>query len=84
MNAKPVWIEEAPPLQSRLRIQYPVEPVEGIVRVRVARTQHAAPVARLHLRNRLPSVDDSAGFWETLSYAVIWLSGLAGICLCFG
>jgi hypothetical protein len=28
--------------------------------------------------------DDRAGeFWETLSYAVIWLSGLIGIGLCF-
>jgi hypothetical protein len=83
MNAKPVWIEEAPALQSRLRIQYPVESVDDIVRVRVARTQDAAPVVGLHLRNRLPLVDDSATFWEVLSYAVIWLCGLAGIGLCF-
>jgi hypothetical protein len=83
MNAKPLWIEEAPTLESRLRIQYSEEPVEGIVRVRVARTQYAAPVVRLQLRQRLPSVDDPAGFWEALSYAVIWLCGLAGIGLCF-
>jgi len=83
MNAKPVWIEEAPGMQSRLRIHYSGEPVDGIVRVRVAGTQHAAPVVRLHLRNRLPAVGDPAGFWEVLSYGVIWLCGLAGIALCF-
>jgi hypothetical protein len=84
MNAKPAWIEETPPMNARLRIQYSVEPVAGIVGVRVARPQHAAPAAKPRPAKRLPSADNwAAEVWETLSYAVIWLCGLVAIGFCF-
>ena len=83
MIAKPNAIEELPVMNSGLRVQGMGGPVAQVVLVRVVPTQHGAPSARAHVWIGLRSADDWAGeFWETLSYAVIWLCGLIGIGLC--
>ena len=85
MNAKPNSIAEVLALNSRLRVRSMGEPVMQIVLVRLDRTQHSAPSSQTSSSSGARLADDwSAEFWETLSYAVIWLCGLAGIGLCFG
>ena len=65
---------------SGLRVQRVDEPVAGVALVRVIRTQDAARLPKAGLSSAWRWADDQAGeFWETLSYAVIWLCGLIGI-----
>ena len=61
-----------------------VEEVEYVRLERVGRRQAALPRGAVHAWVGRPSADEQAEeFWETLSYAVIWLCGLSGIALCF-
>lgn len=60
------------------------EAVASAALARAGRFERAVPCAEPSLWLALGSVDHRAGeLWETLSYLVIWVCGLAGVGLCF-
>ena len=79
MNTKPDLIGIMPQANSRLRLHCLDESHRRMLNVRSVGTRHSADPYRLTLL----SAEDRVGeFWETLSYAVIWLCGYIGIGLC--
>ena len=59
------------------------EPVPYVALTFARQSEEAASLAEPCHSLALRLADDRAGeFWETLSYAVIWLSGLISIFLC--
>jgi hypothetical protein len=84
MNANQNSIEAAPTLGSRSHVRCLVGPVAYDVPVQSVRPQCVPPAASTGPFGALLAVHHHSGtFWETLSYAVLWLCGLIGIGLCF-
>jgi len=84
MNAKTNSIGCLPATNSALRVQGLDGPVPRVALAHTVWIRSAALSARPQLGIGWHSADDQAGeFWETLSYAVIWLCGLIGIGFCF-
>jgi hypothetical protein len=81
MNAKPNPIGILRTMNSGLRVQG----LGGRVALASAvLARPAPPPAKACLSRFSCSADDRAeDFWETLSYAVIWLCGWIGVVLCF-
>jgi len=83
MTVNPNAIKELPMMSPGRRTLCLGEPVAHVALVRPVRAQHVVAWAWIHPWVRLHSAEDSAAeFWETLSYAVLWLCGLIGIALC--
>jgi len=84
MNAKENSIEMAPAMIGSERSHSLNEPVPYIALIRAMRSEEAVSLAEPCRSLALRLADDRAGeFWETLTYGLIWLSGLIGIGLCF-
>jgi hypothetical protein len=73
-----------PGMRTRLRVQDLGGSVGWVALVRADRNHYKTPPARAHvgIGGRLAEVRAGEA-WETLSYMVIWLCGLAAIGLCF-
>ena len=84
MNVKRNSIEAAIAIRPISHIRSLVEPVACAVPVRILRLQdtlaHASAREGIGLQLAGP---DAGEFWETLSYALLCVSGLAGVAVCF-
>ena len=84
MSAKPNSIETLPTLSSELRVHVFGEPLARVVIVGAVGAPETAPSTQATFGPGWRSSEARTGeFWETLSYAVIWLCGLIGVGLCF-
>src|SRR5215467_12921996 len=83
MNAKRNSIDTATMSRPSAHVRCLVGPVAYDVSVRIVRTQSAPPPASTRPSIALRAAGNYCReFWETLSYAVMWLCGLIGITLC--
>jgi len=84
MTAKANSIGIVPAMILAGDIQGVDEAVASVALARAGRSEGAGPSAEPRLWLALSSPEHGASeYWETLSYVVIWLSGLIGVGLCF-
>ena len=84
MNAKLNSIEAAIAIRPITHIRSLVEPVAYAVPVRILRLRDTLAPASTRAGIGLQLAAADAGeFWETLSYALLWVAGLAGVAVCF-
>ncbi len=84
MNANTNSIEVLPARIATRRIQRVRGPVAAIAIARVVGSKEIAPSAEPPGWLALQLAHHHAGeFWETLSYLVLWLSGLIAISFCW-
>ena len=84
MNVKRNSIEAAIAIRPISHIRSLVEPVAYAVPVQILRLRDTLAPASTRAGISLQLAAPDAGeLWETLSYALLWVSGLAAVAVCF-